>query len=137
MARRNRNQMIYKRLAKLIDFDLLKEKNELKYLGGAFMDLIVQWYYQPEGERYFVITLGHYYEQNGDLVPDPRMDVRIYSDMEWAEPESFEDYRGYQRVYFKNSDGQDCYYPRLKRSLTDFLDMWVKNIEHQGHKLQK
>jgi len=46
-----------------------------------------------------VMSLAHYYKQNGDLVLDPDMTIKIYSQYKIAEALTLQDYFGYQQVY--------------------------------------
>jgi hypothetical protein len=47
--------------------------------------------------------MGHNYRQNGDLVPDPDMEIRILPEPGMAEALSYQDSFGYRRVYFDNA----------------------------------
>ncbi len=49
------------------------------------------------GENHF--SLIHYYEINGDLVPDPDREVRILPEQRISEELSYQDSFGYRRVY--------------------------------------
>ncbi len=81
--------------------------------------------------------MSHYYEQNGDLMADPEMTVRLYRH-KMAEALTF--YMPgaglYQEVYGVNDAGQTTVKPGLKHELNAFLDTWTNNIRQQGHKLQ-
>lgn len=70
-----------------------------------------------------VISLAHYYEQNGDLVPDPDMTIRIYSQTKMAEALTFQNCYIYQEVY----PTPDTCYPKLKTSLNSFLNNWLSS----------
>jgi uncharacterized protein YqiB (DUF1249 family) len=48
------------------------------------------------GSDFVTIALAHYYEQNGDLVPDPDMTVRLYSKYGMAEALTFQNAFLYQ-----------------------------------------
>ncbi|OCZ50855.1 DUF1249 domain-containing protein [Dehalobacter sp. TeCB1] len=110
-------ELNYERIYPLLaDYKKLSIKN--------FMDLVVQ----KIGKNEYQIA--HYYEQNGDLMADPEMTVRIDPELKTVEALTFQmDAIGlYQEVY--PEPGQ--YYPRLKKELNDFLRQWLKNLEQQG-----
>jgi hypothetical protein len=78
-----------------------------------------------------IFSVAHYYEQNGDLVPDPEMTF-------WR------DERGcWYPLYFRNSivetqavtkfyDGRPAQYrPRAQADLASFGNTWMRNIADQ------
>jgi uncharacterized protein YqiB (DUF1249 family) len=80
------------------------------------------------------IALAHNGKQNGDVMADPDMEIKIYPEMKMAEALTFRnDYMGiYQEVYPEPRK----YYPKLKRELNDFLNNWLKTmIEIQRYQL--
>lgn len=111
-------ELNYKRLMEIIPWEILKERGALKLKSEGFMDLSVN---LLEDNR---ISITHYYEQNGDLVPDPDMEITIYPETKTAWAETFQDYRVYQTA---EKHGYD---------LQRFLRMWLRNIKMQGHKLE-
>lgn len=76
------------------------------------------------------IALAHYYEQNGDLVPDPDMTVRLYPKHHMAEALTFQNSLIYTEVYAV-VDGKRMVYPRAKADLNTFLLGWIENIRQQ------
>lgn len=79
-----------------------------------------------------IIALSHYYQNhNGDMIPDPDMEIRVDRSYEFIEALAYQDSFGYQRVY----QNENHYYPRLKKSLNSFLSQWLKNCLDQGHSL--
>lgn len=124
MARGNRYNWIYDRLDKItggIKEFASKPGNYRKFKSSGFMDLCVECV--CEG----IVSLTHYYEQNGDLVPDPDMEVRVYDNS--AEALTFQMNNIYQQVY---TDDGKRFYPALKRDLNKFLHFWLCNLEKQG-----
>ena len=97
--------------------------------GEAFMPLSVDTLYR-EGKS-LCIALAHNFEQNGDLVPDPDMELRVDLENETVEALTYQDQRVYQEVY--PEPGQ--FRPALKKSLNAFLSTWLTNIAHQGFHL--
>ena len=81
------------------------------------------------------IALAHNYIQNGDVIADPDMEIRIYPEIKYAEALTYQlDGLGiFQRVY--PEPGKVC--PRIKRELNQFLNQWLKNCIDQGHTFNK
>ncbi len=77
------------------------------------------------------ISIAHNYIQNGDVCPDPDMEIRIYPDRKMAEAMTFHNALLFQEVYF-TKDGQQMVYPKLKRQLNTFLKQWLLNLKRQG-----
>jgi hypothetical protein len=77
-----------------------------------------------------VIALAHNFIQNGDVMADPDMEIRIDPDMGIVEALTYQlDSLGiFQRVY--PEPGKVCL--KLRRDLNQFLGQWLKNLEMQG-----
>lgn len=97
----------------------LNFKDYLKLKSAGFMDLNIDHLSHKDREEH-VISLAHNYEQNGDVMADPDMEVRIIPEMRMAEALTYQlDSMGvYQKVYM--DDGR--VYPKLK----------IKNLIEQG-----
>jgi uncharacterized protein YqiB (DUF1249 family) len=80
------------------------------------------------GSDFVTIALAHYYEQNGDLVPDPDMQVRLFPKFKMAEAMTFQNSLVYTEVYTERN-GKMFIYPKAKRSLNSFLDSWTKELK--------
>lgn len=123
---------IYNRLEKLIpDLRELEPGDARKSEVSGFMDLNLD--VLSKNDKELRIALAHYFEQNGDLVPDPDMEIRVYLMDGWkkAEALTYQDQRRYNEVY--PEPGKMV--PALKKSLNDFLAQWLKNCIDQGHNL--
>ena len=81
------------------------------------------------------MALAHNYIQNGDVMADPDMEIRIYPEIKYAEALTYQlDGLGiFQRVYPEPGK----VYPKLKRELNKFLNQWLKNCIDQGHTFNK
>lgn len=102
-------------------------------LGGAMMDLSIEVLFQDEKGRYH-ISMSHYYEQNGDLVPDP--DMQMILDLEKQELDA---YAFQTQITYQSVLGTDMEIDVSKRNHSDmnsFLKQWMTNIINQGHKVQ-
>ncbi|MFA5801549.1 MAG: DUF1249 domain-containing protein [Thermoleophilia bacterium] len=126
--RASREEVIYKKLEKLLG-DLHQIPAYMKLEAHGFMDLGVDKLYGDEES--VTIALSHYYKQNGDMVPDPDMEVRIYPERKMAEALTYQDSFGYRVVYPKPGFVN----PKAKREMNVFLNQWLSNILAQGHRL--
>ena len=79
-----------------------------------------------------IVALSHYYKHpSGDMIPDPDMEIRLDLKMGTAEALTYRDSFLDQAVYPKPGS----YYPKLKKSLNEFLKQWLSNCRMQGHSL--
>lgn len=125
---------IYNNIARIIP-DLEKHLEQGTESGKSqlepFMDLHYD-YLRKDGDAH-VIAFAHYFEQNGDRVPDPDMEVLIDTEHKTAEALTFQNQFTYDEVY---PDGDKNHYnPKLKRDLNEFLLQWMKNARVQDHSI--
>jgi uncharacterized protein YqiB (DUF1249 family) len=125
-------EMIYARLQQMgiIDESGKMQTDYMKFISSGLMTLNVDRLTSDS------IALAHNGKQNGDVMADPDMEIRIYPEMKMAEALTFRnDYIGiYQEVYPEPGK----YYPKLKTELNNFLNDWLKNmIEVQGYQLKE
>ncbi len=130
MPRQSVYEKIYSRLQKIgiIDENGTMNAEYMRFESPGLMDLHVDNLFGN------TISLAHNGKQNGDIMSDPDMQVRIYPDLKAAEALTFQnDYLGiYQEVYPEPGK----YYPKLKKELNIFLNDWLKTmIEVQKYKL--
>lgn len=112
------HERIYQKLERL---GVLKVKELARLKSSSFMDLVIE---RLGDSRY---SLSHYCEQNGDLVPDPDMEIRVFPDMRMAEALTYQDGFGFRRVY---EDGKiDA---AAKKELNAFLERWLSNLIDQS-----
>lgn len=93
---------------------------KLKQLG--YMDLTIERLNANE------ISLTHYYLQNGDLVPDPDMQIEIDFKKHSADAVTFQNSLIFQTVHL--SDGEIN--SKLQKDLNLHLLYWLKNLKAQG-----
>lgn len=108
----------------------LSSKRECyKLASSGYMDLTIE----KIGKD--TIAMTHWGEQNGDLMRDPDMSIRIHREHKLIEALSYQnDYVGvYQEVYPEPNK----VYPRLRKELNSFLGTWLSNIKNQGYSLKK
>lgn len=128
--RRNVYEMIFARLQQIgiINECGKMQADYIKFVSPGLMPLNVDKLTSD------TIALAHNGKQNGDVMRDPDMEVRIYPEMKMAEALTFRnDYLGiFQEVYPEPGK----YYPKLKKELNAFLNDWLKNmIEVQKYQL--
>ena len=128
----SKEEKIYERLMQLIPTDFTWHT---KLTSEGYMDLSIEWLWANKEKGYYDISLTHYYEQNGDLMRDPDMTVRIW-DNGRAEALTFQQdwmFAVYHEVYAYNEDGTVRWVRlMLKNELNKFLLQWLKNLEEQG-----
>ena len=122
-------ETIYHKLSCLIpDLETLEGGVARKSKVSSYMDLNLDVLDRDHNTLH--IALAHYYEQNGDLVPDPDMEIRVHLGSKQAEALTFQTVMGFTYVY-----GETTINNRAKRDLNDFLNAWLGNLLAQGHSL--
>ncbi len=125
---RNFNRLV--KLGIINDKGELQFKEALKLKSTGFMDLNLD--YLEEDDQGHIIAMAHNYEQNGDIMADPDMKVRIIPVMRSIEALTYQqDGMGlYQEVY-PDPNHIDI---KAKKELNAFLEKWLKNLIDQGFK---
>jgi len=115
----------------------LKEHTVYRLRAGGFMDLVVEVLLASPENGTLILSLCHYFEQNGDLCQDPEMEVRVFLP-NGERPGTVEALTFqlaippiYQRVY--PEPGKVI--PLLRQQLNIFLGQWLRNLKEQGHRL--
>lgn len=130
-------ETIFKRLVTIgiIDSEGRPQFGEaLKLKSNGFMDLNLDMLFEEDDK--YTIAMAHNYIQNGDVMADPDMEIRIIPSMKMAEALSFRQDGGIpinQHVY-EEVDGKTMVYPMIKKELNTFLSGWLLNIKNQGFK---
>ena len=122
---------IYKRLKALgLDFTVLPEAD--KSMSSGYMDLNFDLLEDgmESGRRVVRIALGQYFSQNGDRVPDPDMEIRVYPTFQEAEALTFQNQFVYREVYPVPGKVNLA----LKKDLNAFLLQWLRTLRQQGHR---
>jgi len=130
-------ELIYSRLEKLIpDLTKLRPGDARKSESPGFMDLNLD-VLSKDAEQ-MRIALAHNYIQEGDVIADPDMEIRVYLLPDWkkAEALTYQDTYGYREVY-REEGGQILVNVKAKAELNSFLKQWLKNALDQGHRLAK
>jgi hypothetical protein len=71
------------------------------------------------------IAIAHNYTENGDVIPDPDMELVVDFRKQTVNVKSYQNLYVYSQV----KDGDQL----LQRELNEFLDMWLDNLIEQGH----
>lgn len=114
----------------------LRSGVDYRLRAAGFMDLVVEVLPQCPETGAMVLSLAHYFEQEGDLCQDPKMTVRVFPPREGrhgaVEALTFQQAIPpiYQQVYPKPG----MVAPRLKQGLNSFLSFWLPNLTDQGHR---
>lgn len=128
---------IYRRnFDRLVKIGIINDKGDLQFeealklKRSGFMDLNLD--ELDKNEQGQVIAMAHNYIQNGDVMADPDMTIRIIPEMHSIEALTFQTSipPTYQEVYpEKNTVNM-----RLKKELNTFLELWLTNIINQRFK---
>ena len=118
-------ETIYKKLEKLGITELVKYK---KLKSEGYMDLSIDILSDNEEEKH--IAMAHNFIQNGDVIADPDMEIKIYKKTKMAEALTYQlsSLGIFQRVYPEPGK----VYPKLKKQLNSFLNQWLTNLISQG-----
>ncbi len=122
-----RIERLYRKLEKLGILDVAKKKDHVKIENPPYLPLVIKRLAPNK------IILAHYYEQNGDLIPDPEMEILINHNIRVAVPMSFKN--ALIEKVWKAGKGKDS--DKLGRELESFLEMWLKNIEAQKYPIKE
>lgn len=109
----------------------LKE-NYIKIKNEPYMPLVIEWVGNGPYET-DLISMAHYYTQNGDAMRDPEI-VFIVSKLGFWTPMSFQqDGLGIYQEAVSIRDGSFFMNAALIRDLQEFTLMWDRNIAAQGY----
>ena len=75
-----------------------------------------------------LISVAHYFEQNGDLIADPDVELHYPS---WVPTAITQAYFGY-RSKFIERDGKTFVDTRFHKQVSSLLTLWARNINAQG-----
>lgn len=124
----------YKKLAKLFDIEEFCKSEPgtaLTLESQGFMDLKVDHLGTDDENLGVRISLAHNFIQNGDVMADPDMEIRVIPEVKMAEALTFQMSNPpiYQMVY-PEPGKVDL---RAKKELNSFLHTWLNNLLRQGH----
>jgi hypothetical protein len=112
---------------------LFPENNYIKIESGGYMPLVIERIGTgPRGLP--LVSVAHYYEQQGDLMRDPEMTFEQGTNGHLF-PVSFQQDGGfaiYQEAVFQNEAGKTLVRPKLISQLKSFSKTWSGNLRNQG-----
>jgi hypothetical protein len=104
---------------------------QLKIENEGYMALVIE--HVGKGPRGCdLVSVAHYYEQNGDLMADPEMTFERGADGELHPITYKQDGVGLFQEAVWVQDGQTLVRPQLLRQLKAFARSWSKNLREQG-----
>lgn len=119
----------YKKLMKIAPGILNGRYRYMKLKAPGFMDLVIEKLYENR------ISLSHYYEQNGDLMSDPDMELIVDQNQKTLTAATFQ--QDNMAIFHEAYQGDELINPDLEDELNDFLNDWLSNIVRQGHIVYK
>lgn len=139
---------VFDRLTLKIAPDLLSKIDEAPYItdvygksqygekDNAYMALSLEGLERDEQGR-CIFAMSHYYEQNGDLMCDPCMTIRIDLELKTVEALTFKMDGIFnsriKEVYMESEDGRELVNLSEKKSQNSFLNQWTNNLVNQKH----
>jgi uncharacterized protein DUF6908 len=116
-------------------------RNYIRLENEPYMRLVIE--HVGVGPRGLpLISVAHYYEQNGDAMRDPEIVFEVNPEADgplswkhgdWGPVMFQQDNLGiYQEAVFVGDDGQVLIRPKLVRDLKSFARTWDRNIKEQG-----
>ena len=150
MPRRNKYEMAYARIEKLLQHSLvdLEPGDTLRlHSGEAIMDLVVEVLPNCHEDGATILSMVHYFEQNGELCRDPEMVIRLfnpgtvetpgamvpYTDPKHGRAEALTFQQDLPPIYSVVYPEPGKFSPRLHKDLNNFLADWLRNLKEQGH----
>ena len=124
----------YKKLIKIIpNIKEMKAGDYLKLKSEGFMDLSID--ILKSDENVIIFSMAHNFIQNGDVMADPDMEIRLFKQADAIEALTFQNSALgiYQEVYCV-VDGNKKVRAKLKMELNRFLRTWLINLKNQGFK---
>ena len=90
-----------------------------------YMPLVIE----RHGSR---VMITHYLEQNGDLVPNPDLEMEILQDGTWS-PIAIQSAFGIYKRAVSFEGGQRFIHSLELKDQIEFSALWAKNLKEQGY----
>lgn len=123
---------IFNKLVKLMNGE---NHARIDNTNGVFMPVHIerlQTNVNIAGREVDIYSVSHYYEQNGDLVPDPDMTFAVSRiDPMYIWPMSFQNALMYREGIFFSNDSKWAIRPSEQKDQAVFAGQWMKNIKEQ------
>jgi uncharacterized protein YqiB (DUF1249 family) len=105
-----------------------KEAKKMK--SGTFMDLNIDFLISTD--KGIVISMAHNFVQNGDVMADPDMEIRIVRNAHMVEALSYRQDAMCINNHVYTDETETQFDVQLKKELNSFLNTWLKNLINQG-----
>jgi hypothetical protein len=111
--------------------NLFPSNNHIRIEVECFMPLVVErlGWFGPRGLP--LVSVAHYFEQNGDLCKDPEMTFEVMPDGS-LDPISFEMWTGIYWVALWKDGDEVMVKPKMRKEHRAFARSWNQNIAEQG-----
>ena len=122
-------QAIIEQLAQRLEVDLTQASAHFRLDMPGFDRLCV------ENIGFNRLSVAHYFEQLGDLVPDPEIVFIVGNqDLGWIPVEITQAIGGWRRYVEVSGNGRQLTVRNKcgQRGLAEFAEMWAQNIQDQG-----
>lgn len=96
----------------------------IKILNEPFMPLSIE-------KHDKLVTISHYFEQNGDLIPDPDMEFLDLGRGDWI-PVAIQHSTGHYARAGECEEGVWKFNAKALRDLQSFANLWGRNLIAQG-----
>ena len=104
----------------------------IKLKQEGYDNLVIEFVGNYKDTGHPLISVAHYYEQNGDMMRDPEI-VFIANPAGWQPMTYQQDNLGiYQEIVFDNEEGKTMVNIRQLNSCKSFSRTWDRNIKDQG-----
>ncbi len=131
----DKNTVPAKNFRRLEALGILNVAEHAKIENGPYMPLSIDRLRtgaDPNGTTYIDFAIAHNYIQNGDVMADPDMEIRVRPQLGTVEALSFQnDGVGVYTQVYPEPGKVDL---RAKKELNSFLTTWLNNLKHQGFK---
>ena len=121
MSIEEKNYQLLESIAKPV---LTGEAYYMKFTAKHFMDFNVDFIYDNR------IAMSHYYEQNGDMMADPDVEIVVDNVNRKLYPRTFQQDNMFVRYSIER-------HPEMKDSLNHFVNEWLTNVKIKGYTLAK
>lgn len=122
----------YNRLVKL---GIINDKGELQFKDAISLESKPYMNLNLDDLGNHTIAMAHNFEQNGDIMADPDMQIRIVPEIRMIEALTYQlDSMGIYQVVYPEPNKVN---PRAKKELNAFLEKWLINLIQQRFKLIK
>lgn len=109
----------------------LKDK-PIRVENAPYMRLVIERVGEFGPDRVPVVSVAHYYTQNGDAMRDPEMTFAVTDDGTWLPLTYTQDNVGlYQEAMFEHG-GAVLVRAGIRRELLSFARTWNRNLRDQG-----